>query len=90
MSSSFVKGFRSARGFNSATCRQAATPIAARPGHRGSRWPSRTAATDGAAVQRIRGPGAQARQAGGRAHVDQIIPFRMCRQAAATDSDPRA
>jgi hypothetical protein len=87
MSSSFVKGFRSARGFNSATCRQAATPIAARPGHRGSRWPSRTAATDGAAIQRIRGPGAQARQAGGRA---QIIPFRMCRQAAATDSDPRA
>ena len=48
--------------------------------------PSRTAATDGAAIQRIRGPGAQARQAGGRA---QIIPFLMCRRAAATDSDPR-
>jgi len=87
MSSSFVKGFRSARGFNSATCRKAATPIAAWPGHRGSRWPSRTAATDGAAIQRIRGPDAQARQAGGRV---QIIPFRMCRQAAATDSDPCA
>jgi hypothetical protein len=69
MSSSFVKGFRSARGFNSATCRQAATPIAARPGHRGSRWPSRTAATDGAAIQRIRGPGAS----GGRPRTDHPL-----------------
>jgi len=36
---------------------------------------------------RSSGSAAPARQAGGRA---QIIPFRMCRQAAATDSDPRA
>ena len=63
------RGFRSARGFNSATCRQAATPIAARPGHRGSRWPSRTAATDGAAIQRIRGPGAS----GGRPRTDHPL-----------------
>ena len=88
MSSSFVKGFRSARGFNSAICRQAATPIAARPATAAAAEPSRTAATDGAAIQRIRGPGAQARAR--RVARAQIIHFRMCRQAAATDRDPRA
>lgn len=72
MSSSFVKGFRSARGFNSAICWQAATPPAARPGTAVAADPSRTAATDGVAIQRIRSPGTQARQAAGRA---QIIPF---------------
>jgi hypothetical protein len=89
MSSSFVKGFRSARGFNSAICRQAATPIAARQPSTAAAEPEPVAkwAADGTAIQRIRGPDAQARQAGGRA---QIIPFRMCRQAAATDSGPRA
>lgn len=75
MSSSFVKGFRSARGFNSATCRQAATPIAARPGHRGSRWPSQTAETDSAAIQRIRGPGAQAHRRARRVAAHRSSPF---------------
>src|SRR6516165_2530133 len=72
MSSSLVKGFRSARGFQFSHLPVGATPIPARPGNRGSCYPSRPAATDGAAIQRIRRPGTQARQGGGRA---QIIPF---------------
>jgi hypothetical protein len=66
------RGLRSARVFNSATCWQGATPIAAGRANAAAADPSRIAATDGGAIQRIRGPGAQARQAAGRA---QIIPF---------------